>query len=102
MKRAIDETNRRRGIQMTYNQEHGIQPVSTVKAVPRSDGFAYTAGSGRGTQQVAWRKDQASLPKGEIKRVIEELEKLMKESARISNSRKQLCCAIKSTSCAHY
>lgn len=33
MKRAIDETNRRRGIQVEYNEKHGITPKTIIKAV---------------------------------------------------------------------
>lgn len=33
MERAINETNRRRGIQLTYNKEHGITPITITKEI---------------------------------------------------------------------
>ena len=39
MKRAIDETNRRRAAQMEYNREHNITPKTIVKDVKSSIGI---------------------------------------------------------------
>ena len=43
MKRAIDETNRRRQRQQEYNEEHGITPQSIVKPIEATLVTAYEA-----------------------------------------------------------
>ncbi len=79
MRRAIDETNRRRRIQETYNQEHGIEPASIVKAVRDliSRESAYTVAEER-EAYVAGGK----MPKDELARLIKDLEKDMKQAAK--------------------
>jgi excinuclease ABC subunit B len=79
MRRAIDETNRRRKIQETYNQEHGIEPASIVKAVRDliSDQSARALAEER-TAYVAGGK----MPKDELARLIRDLEKDMKQAAK--------------------
>jgi excinuclease ABC subunit B len=81
MKRAIDETNRRRAKQVAFNEEHGIQPVSIYKAVrDLTDQISVRSMAEEKGEYRA--KSPASLPKSELQRVIAELEKQMKEAAR--------------------
>ena len=81
MRRAIDETNRRRAKQVTYNEEHGIEPVSIVKAVrDLTDQMAVKAVA---ETKAEYRIDgAAALPKPEIKQIIAEMEKQMKIAAQ--------------------
>ena len=81
MQRAIEETNRRRAKQTAYNQEHGIEPVGIIKAVrDLTDQLAVRTVA---EPQAEYRlKGAAGLPQGEMKRVINELEKQMREAAR--------------------
>jgi excinuclease ABC subunit B len=75
MRRAMDETNRRRAIQTQYNEEHGIVPASIVKAVrDLTDSVRATA------KEKA--KPGARMPKDEAARLIRELEKQMKQAAQ--------------------
>ncbi len=80
MRRAIDETNRRRTIQETYNQEHGIEPASIVKAVRdliSNEPSAHALAEAR-EAYVAGGK----MPKDELARLIRDLEKDMKQAAK--------------------
>lgn len=84
MKFAIDETNRRRAKQKAYNEAHGIQPVSIVKAVhDLTERLTVSQGvaESQGTYQ-AGRHSAGTLPKREIQQVIVELEKEMKQAAK--------------------
>ena len=81
MRSAIDETDRRRAKQVAYNQEHGIEPVSIMKAVrDLTDQMAVRAVA---EPQAEYRvRGTAGLPKNELQRVIVELEKQMKQAAQ--------------------
>jgi excinuclease ABC subunit B len=83
MRRAIDETNRRRKKQDDYNREHNIEPVGIIKGVydltARLTASADKAGSIHGRDNT---RSAASLPKKELERVIAELENQMKAAAK--------------------
>ena len=82
MKRAIDETSRRRAKQVKFNQDHGIVPVSIHKAIrDLTDQMSPQAVSEmKGEYKPGTHKDVAS--NAELKKVIAEMESQMKEAAR--------------------
>ena len=92
MRRAIEETNRRRRIQEAYNKAHGIEPQSIVKAVRDltqrvAQERAATALAEPGpvyhtTEEGELIPTLTALPRPERLRLIEELEKQMHEAAR--------------------
>ena len=91
MKKAIDETNRRRKKQEDYNSAHGITPVSIIKSVRDLTQrlAAMGGGNARGTGGLAMAEDGPEyrarptvLPKDEANRLIKELEKQMKAAAQ--------------------
>ena len=75
MKRAMDETDRRRAVQVQYNEEHGIVPASIVKAVRDLTDSVRAAAREKA-------KPGAKIPKDEVARLIRELEKQMKQAAQ--------------------
>lgn len=81
MRRAIDETERRRAKQEKYNREHGIVPVSIMKAVRdlTDEISVQSVAEPKGEYRV---KGPGGMPKGELQRLIAELEKQMKEAAK--------------------
>jgi excinuclease ABC subunit B len=90
MTRAISETNRRRGLQLAYNAEHGINPQTIRKAVTdilsmlRPEDGAPVPGKDRRRQRERDQRrlaELAELPQGELSRLIQTLEEEMHEAA---------------------
>ena len=80
MKRAIDETTRRRAKQVAHNEKHGIQPVSIIKGV--HDLTQRLSAHAVAERQSAYHVGGTdSLPVDEIEKLIAELEAKMKEAA---------------------
>lgn len=77
MRNAIEETNRRREIQEAYNKEHGITPTTIKKAV--RDLIAVSKAVAE--TEVKLKKDPESMRKKELKNLISQLEKQMRQAA---------------------
>ena len=77
MKKAIDETERRRKVQMQYNEEHGITPQTIRKAV--RDLISISKEITR--EQAAFEKDPESMNLGELRKLIADVEKKMRKAA---------------------
>ncbi len=82
MRRAIDETNRRRAVQDAYNREHHIVPASIVKQVRDLTDRVRAMAEEASPAEAGVPLDPALLPKDEINRMIKELEKEMKAAAQ--------------------
>jgi excinuclease ABC subunit B len=91
MKRAIGETQRRRQLQIAYNEEHGIDPQTIRKAVTDilqflrgGDGTAPVPDKDKRKRSAAERqriKELTELPQDDVERLIAALEEEMHEAA---------------------
>ena len=77
MNRAITETERRRAIQMKYNEEHGIVPQTIKKKV--RDLISISKKIEEDSSKII--KDAESMSEAELKAVIKELTKKMNQAA---------------------
>ena len=77
MRKAIEETSRRRALQEAYNQEHGITPTTIKKAV--RDLIAVSKKVAE--TEVKLSKDPESMNKKELTRLIAQVEKQMRAAA---------------------
>ena len=72
VRNAVDITNKRRKLQMAYNEKYGITPQSTSRTLKDKK---YTA------KKTPSRDDLKGMPKDELKLLIKDLEAEMKEAA---------------------
>lgn len=105
MKRAIEETKRRRAIQMEYNQEHGIQPQTIRKAI--NDIMGAITEESKGIDAIDINKELAELSREEVMRIIMSMEEEMQaassgmdfeEAARLRDQVVALKSAVEGTS----
>ena len=77
MRAALDETNRRRRIQMKYNEEHGITPQTIKKAVRDLISISKEIAK----EEVRFEKDPESMNRKELEKLIADVQKKMQKAA---------------------
>ena len=77
MRLAIDETERRRKVQMQYNEEHGITPQTIKKSVRDLIAVSKKVAA----EELRMEKDPESMSEKELKKLIQDMTKQMKKAA---------------------
>ena len=77
MKNAIEETKRRREIQMAYNEEHGITPTTIQKSVRDLISISKKVAA----TELQMDKDPESMSEKELEKLIADVTKQMKKAA---------------------
>ena len=80
MNTAIEETRRRRKLQMEFNEAHGIEPQTIRKAINDVLGFITEDAEGMTAEQV--NKELAALSREEVLRIISSMEDEMALASR--------------------
>ncbi len=81
MTTAIEETDRRRAIQIAYNERHGITPETITKGISDIAEFLQAEGKVPKSRRRRQREDYAKLDPAEIERKLVELEEEMLAAA---------------------
>ena len=83
MKVAIEETNRRRAVQVRYNTEHGIEPQTIIKGIHDINDRLRAVGENRVGYSAERRdRDLADADKAEVERLVARMEAEMKAAAK--------------------
>jgi excinuclease ABC subunit B len=80
MQSAINETDRRRAIQLEYNKVNNIEPASIIKEVRDLTQRVQQSASTPNTKSE--KASPADLPKTELKKLVDSLEREMKTAAK--------------------
>ena len=77
MRLAIQETERRRAVQMAYNEEHGITPKTIQKSVRDLISISKKVAA----EEMRMEKDPESMSRKELEKLAKDIEQQMKKAA---------------------
>jgi hypothetical protein len=82
MKAAIDETNRRRSVQESYNREHGIEPTTIIKEIHDLNERLRVVAESTAMYTGERGRDLSELDRTRVEQLVAQMEAEMKAAAR--------------------